>query len=649
MRIIVLLFVFFSGVLLGQNASLHEVTQCASNYFLKYRLNKTPTGTIMTYGMQNCPDMYVFNMSGGGWIMISGIYDIDPVLAVGFSGSFDTLEKMPEALKTIFDEYQYQISAIRRENRNSTVRHIGWDDLLSIQSTPRDGYEPDVLLLDMNGKRGKIRWQQSRVNGNSNCLDISYNKFVPTWNPYMGILNDCNCGRPPAGCGPVAMGQVMWYWQWPKKSPYSYRGGYNWNLMPNKIVDTTDWREADEIAYLLKDCGTAMSAVYTCGGTFAEEPNFIYAWQLYGYEQVTIATRSFWDYGYSWIELVRSEIDNQRPVVICGYKNYPFKGHYFVVDGYLRDDVNKFHLNLGWGNNWESVFVNLYDIDFTQNNHHHTYNSHRTAFVGISPTYNDTVVNKAFYEKIYRTDYELSLRKMALPSEGEGLIVEPGAELTLVAGKEIVLQPGFEAKEGSEVSIIVDTGLVNRMPIIVSEWPTTVEEESDGLYVDVRNANSYELTVRDVDSNIKYQTAGLVRNNPVRIWNRDYDYDPSVTYDCTVRFKNNFGRALQHTFRINAEETRNNEYEMRMTRGCQGEDVTLKVQPNPASGWFSICLDGMSDCDIVLYNAKGEPCLRDVNINNGYYYIDASAYPPGIYFVTVRSGDVEKSAKVIVR
>lgn len=76
MRIIVLLFVFFSGVLLGQNASLHEVTQCASNYFLKYRLNKTPTGTIMTYGMQNCPDMYVFNMLGGGWIMISGIYNI---------------------------------------------------------------------------------------------------------------------------------------------------------------------------------------------------------------------------------------------------------------------------------------------------------------------------------------------------------------------------------------------------------------------------------------------------------------------------------------------------------------------------------------------------------------------------------------------
>jgi hypothetical protein len=77
-----------------------------------------------------------------------------------------------------------------------------------------------------------------------------------------------------------------------------------------------------------------------------------------------------------------------------------------------------------------------------------------------------------------------------------------------------------------------------------------------------------------------------------------------------------------------------------------GQNASLHEVTQCAS---TICLDGMSDCDIVLYNAKGEPCLRDVHINNGYYYIDASAYPPGIYFVTVRSGDDERTAKVIIR
>ena len=649
-RFFLLLFLF-CGTAFAQTVSLRDAKECASNYFAKQGLNKVPIGSAIVYGSQNSPDMYVVNMSGGGWIMLSGIYDANPVLAVSFSGVFDTVDEMPEALKIIFGEYREQIGAYRNENRDRAFRHSGWDSLLSDRQSSRSGYEPDVLLLDKNEIRGKIRWRQKLVNDTNVCLDISYNKFAPTWNPLMGLFNDCVCDLPPAGCGPVAMGQVMWYWQWPKKSPYSYRGGYNWNLMPDRILKSTDAREADAIAYLLKDLGTASSAVYTCGGTFATEPNVLSAWHLFGYKQVTMASRSFWDYGYSWIELIRSEIDNQRPVVICGYKNYPLHGHYFVVDGYRSDDINLFHLNIGWGDNWENIYVQLHDIDFTnQNGNHHTYNSHRTAFVGISPTYSDTLINKVFYDKISKTDYELSLREMSLPDDGESLVVESGAELTLVAGKEIVLKPGFEAREGCRFSASIDTGLVNRMPIIVAEWPTTVEEGSDGLYVPVRNANSYELTVRDLDSNIKYQTAGLVRDNPARIWCRDYDYDPSLTYDCTVRFKNNYGRALQHTFRINSREMTSGNSETRMAKKDYAEDsAPLIIKPNPVSGWFSIDLFGMKKCEVILYNVKGEPCMHDHEVYNPIYYIDATQFSPGTYFVNVRSGKYVKTAKLIIK
>lgn len=644
-NIIVVLLLSFS-IAIGQQVTISDAQKAARNYLRNYGYSDVSITEQFSYDRNNRPNIYVFNTDVKAWVMISGDYRATPVLAMGFDEYYDTLNDIPNAMKYIVEDYIAQIENVRNNTSGQYRINNQWEELTSDNYSVRNTYQPGVELLAKNHKRGKVLWGQKYVNDDStNCLDISYNMYAPTWNPLLGLLDDCDCKLPPAGCGPVAMGQIMWYWQWPKKSPIPFREGYNWNIMPNELLATSTWEESKEVAYLLKDLGDAANSIYKCKGTSTFDYECRNTFAMFDYKSVARAYRGDWNYGYSWTELVRSEIDNERPVMIGGYSSYPEGGHFFIADGYRSFDNNLFHINWGWRREYTNSWVRLSNIVVGD----HNYTSHRVAFVGISPTYSDTVVNKAFYETIKKTDYELSKSTMALPAIGENLIIESDAELTLLAGKEIVLSPGFEAKEGSEVSIIVDTELVNRMPIIVSEWPTMVEEGSDGLYVPVRNANSYELTARDTFGHVRYQTAGLVRDNPVRIWNRDYDYDPSVTYDCSVRFKNNFGRALQHTFRINAEETRNVEYEMRMARRGQGENITLKVQPNPASGWFSICLDGMSNCDIILYNAKGEPCLRDVNINNGYYFIDASAYPSGIYFVTVRSGDVESSAKVIIR
>ena len=73
----------------------------------------------------------------------------------------------------------------------------------------------------------------------------------------------------------------------------------------------------------------------------------------------------------------------------------------------------------------------------------------------------------------------------------------------------------------------------------------------------------------------------------------------------------------------------------------------VMIQPNPTSGWFSIHLNGMKDCEITLFNAKGEPCLYDTKINSPEYYIDSSHYPSGTYFARICSGDSVNVVKVI--
>lgn len=642
------IIVIYKNVVFCQTVSLDDAKQCAQNYYGRYSPNCTAILECTYFGVSRAPNLYVFNMSPEGWVIVSADYRTTPILAISFKGVFDTAIIFPDVLRMIIKDFSSQVEYTRNALGRECPRNREWGELLvdSIQS--RYSYEPNTNLLDNNDTRGKIRWQQQHTNNSNACLDIAYNKYAPTNNPLLGLLTDCDCDLPPAGCASVAMGQLMWYWQWPKKSPLSYREGYNWNLMPERIVSNTDWEEADEIAFLLKDLGAATNSVYTCLGTFAGESDVLNAWHQYGYQNVSMASRSGWDYGYSWIQLIRSEIDNSRPVMLCGYGIFPFEGHYFIVDGYLINDINLFHLNIGWGNVDPEIYVYLYDIVFSIDRSDHNYNNNKMAFVGISPTYSDTIVDKAYYQDIKKTDYEFSIQEMVLPAANNSLKIESGAKLKLVAGKEIIIRPGFEAKAGSEVTVEVDTGITNRMPIIVTSWPTTVEVESDGLYVDVKNANSYELTVRDLDGNIKYQVADRVWTTHAKVWSREYDYDPSMTYECTIRFKNNFGRALQHTFLINEPDIRQQRH-IDDIIDTSSNNSTISIYPNPAHARIVVEKPGLVNAEITMYNNVGQPCFQDCAVSGNRYYIDASQFPKGVYYIMVLSETTKKIKKVTIQ
>ena len=74
---------------------------------------------------------------------------------------------------------------------------------------------------------GRIAWGQS-INNDGGC-ENSYNLFFP----YVSDNDNCKCNRRYAGCGSVAMGQIMWYWQWPFVNKYRH---YEWNDIPIKLA-----------------------------------------------------------------------------------------------------------------------------------------------------------------------------------------------------------------------------------------------------------------------------------------------------------------------------------------------------------------------------------------------------------------------------
>lgn len=68
-----------------------------------------------------------------------------------------------------------------------------------------------------------------------------------------------------------------------------------------------------------------------------------------------------------WSEMLREEIDNNRPVIYCGTSDRD-NGHAFVVDGYSD---NRFSINWGWGGSYNGFFMlGLFQPNENHGNYH---------------------------------------------------------------------------------------------------------------------------------------------------------------------------------------------------------------------------------------------------------------------------------------
>lgn len=230
-------------------------------------------------------------------------------------------------------------------------------------------YEPGIPLLMRNGR--EVRWGQGK-NDDDGCSP-SYNYLCPENN-----RDNNSCDYMLAGCGAVAMAQIMYKWAYPDVSKH---GSYDWNNIPPVLTDGCSL----DCPTLILDCGKSCDMHYQ---SFAgiEFPFVTGSWAViskiskgfadFGYSAHTVDLDD-WRNGSAWADLIRSEIDCGRPVLMYGKHNVIeiSEKHYFVIDGYSSEDENKFHVN--WG--WRGSKNGYYDLESCG------YSNGQKIIVGISP------------------------------------------------------------------------------------------------------------------------------------------------------------------------------------------------------------------------------------------------------------------------
>jgi hypothetical protein len=300
------------------------------------------------YNSGNLDLIAVFTFNTDGFVAISLDSRFNPILAYSLTGSHNLSNFSVEIDKwfaDIADGFQLEILA----DNNDGIIHKDW---LLIENGDFPILSTKAALLPTP------EWGQG-------CY---YNTACPV--DAMG-----SCGHSVTGCTATAMAMIMKYWNYPQYGigEHSYETNlygtqsanfgateYLWGDIPA----TQPTEDNPALATIMFHCGVAVDMEYGTGtsGAYPSPAAFV---DYFGYSQ-----NARYDYlaDYTlpeWVEILKTDIDNGKPVLYAGWEEMLIMGHSWVCDGYDASD----YLHFNWGDNGSgNGYFLLPEIVFSENN-----------------------------------------------------------------------------------------------------------------------------------------------------------------------------------------------------------------------------------------------------------------------------------------
>ena len=492
---------------------------------------------------------YIFNdKSNNAFVIISGDDAAYPIIGYSKESMF-RVNDLGSNVEKWLEGYKKELRYIIKTKLPATADIINeWNDLLN--GPTRSMLQGEVVSPLMTTK-----WNQSP----------HYNALCPY---------DYNeSARSVTGCVATAMAQIMKYWNHPAKGVGSHSyvhpsygtlsanfsiTNYNWSNMPNQLSASNY-----DVATLMYHCGVSVNMDYSPSGSGAwviSEASQIencseFAFKEYfDYSESTIGLRRSSYTESVWIQMLKDELDNQRPVMYAGYGSGG--GHAFVCDGY--DTGNFFHFNWGWGGVYDGYFkINALNPGTGgTGSGSGTYNQNQQAIFNLEPNIvdNSPEMDLALYSPLtvnpssidYRGNYTLTFNLVNNNSKifkGDyiGVLVDDNYDvvnITTMITESNGLPPTYVYNNNLQLSgTLSDSVLPGSYYAIVLARPVggTWEIVNDGNY------NNYVQTIVNSVSNIVMNKvftvtpSRIVEGKPVSIeydiLNKGSDFNGTVSLD----------------------------------------------------------------------------------------------------------------------
>ncbi|MBV5316136.1 MAG: thiol protease/hemagglutinin PrtT [Prolixibacteraceae bacterium] len=349
-----LVFVLSSSVLFAQSVSIQTAKKIAKSHLKSIyqatlksaspdeKKNQFP---LINAAVSNKDTLYYIlnDTINRSFVIVAADNRVWPILGYSTSSNFNP-NNLPPALTDWMESRKLEIAYIKKNNlKADSLTNSKWNDLLS-----------GVTAEDTTSVRPLTQtwWHQVHP----------YNGLCP---PSPAIPKDSIYnGRAAAGCLPIAVAQLMKYWNFPKKGNdnHSYPNStfgtqsvdfgattYAWEQMTNK--PNTSGSFSKEAQKLIYHCGVAFETDFGLAGSNSEYFSKDRWIKYFNYStEATKYEREFYKgTDTEWENLLKSELNSYRPIWYSstGTSGGNPSAHVYICDGYKNS--NYFHFNWGWG------------------------------------------------------------------------------------------------------------------------------------------------------------------------------------------------------------------------------------------------------------------------------------------------------------
>lgn len=294
--------------------------------------------------------IYVYNLEGGGYVIVSGDDRTADILGFSEKGSLDA-NRLPANMKSWLQSYVRKIESI------------------PASAMPRRKAITRSAAKTAIATKLKTEWGQ----------DYPYNLHTPDlrikWN-----LKDTTV-HAATGCVATAMGMIMNYYRYPSKlfkALPGYEGtsdipvldsdtgeqdtvkNVKWKTEDIAANTTIDWSnikdkynqkskdiEIEAVARLMQYCGSAVDMAYGLESSTDNGSMMKGLSEVFGYNDVYMLNDFEYD-DQGWVDAVYHEMSKAGPVLFGG-QTPTQGGHQFILDGYeAKDGKDYFWANWGW-------------------------------------------------------------------------------------------------------------------------------------------------------------------------------------------------------------------------------------------------------------------------------------------------------------
>ena len=328
---------------------------------------------LIPLGINNDTTIYVATLKDGGYIIISADYSATPVLGSCSEGIYDP-ENMPGGLLYLMGTYQNSIKSLRDDNvQPSEETQALWDKYLGKQGNKLKSVSlikntEGAIEIESKSPLLNTKWGQKTPSSiNDQSQKNGYHRYCPS-----GCL---------AGCVAVAMAQILYYWRWDVNPTGSNtfdgqtvnfsQNLFCWNRMNLTAPDNDNSRL---IYYAGVSCNTDYCARNNESGSNEVKAltGFKNFWGMSSAGEVK--NRGFVYFWYNWKQMIKDELDRNRPVLYGGGE------HVWVIDGYSGEKT----FNCVWGafDGFHDGYFELGSFNPNGNN----YNASETMIVNLFPS-----------------------------------------------------------------------------------------------------------------------------------------------------------------------------------------------------------------------------------------------------------------------